>query len=316
MPKHLCLLLIFSFLVSCKIIVSSTAYGVHSISEHRDTQKLKRINKKFDNDGWYRYSLSADASTIYTLFRKKDSAALAPFYGDEEFNFLRKNLQLKSGLKDTFECFDFHRTRLSVDFSSTRDCIYLRDDQPKHDFEFGYQCYVRIAPDTFACLLLSEHQLLVPYLLITAETAIALPKRYVPPTNFDSYRDQLIDFDALPNSDVRIRVNGSKKRRIDTTAAFRIFIRNHPFENQFALSPQNIDTTLYDLNHKIRYHTIEGNAHQIYRRYFFAHFNTIGALYHTNYNDSPATSSNLHPELKMYWKKRLDAYFDDLLSEK
>ena len=103
---------------------------------------------------------------------------------------------------------------------------------------------------------------------------------------------------------------------IDTTAAFRIFIRNHPFENQFALSPQNIDTTLYDLNHKIRYHTIEGNAHQIYRRYFFAHFNTIGALYHTNYNDSPATSSNLHPELKMYWKKRLDTYFDYLLSEK
>lgn len=311
MKTILIFLVLCASLSSCNIIGLTVGYGLMHAQEKADWRKLTRINEQFDEDGWYQYEHNTVATDLYTSIREQNASDLAIFYEEEEFNFLRRNLQLHGTGKDTFECNIASKARFFCDFSPSRDYIWLKGDVPRLEIENGLQCYLQIAPDTIACVFISEKQITIPYLLIASETTIARPKRYVPATDFKTYCESLIDFAGDFNSAARIRINGHRKMQFDTTERFRNFIADHPLEDTFTESPANLDTSKYDLNHKIQFYTNSYGTHLTYRRHFLRHYNSV---YHRSRSlEMDVKYCYLAPQEKLVLKNKLDRFFKDLV---
>lgn len=306
--NHLFILLFFAQLItSCNAIVLLYAGARVKISDRSDGRKLDRINDQFDQDGWYEYEHQLTLNEAKALLID----SLNPHVRfSEEFNFLKQNLQTVNGDREEFECiYPYFKNRVFYDFSPTRNHVYLATKVSRNDWENGFLCYLEITSGEFICCIVTEKKIVVPYMLFSNDTIIAKPKPYIPLTDFETYKQSLPSILQVPIEDHAISVTGRKSLLVDTTSRFKEFLSSYPCDVLLTTKYDEIDTNLYEINHKIQYHCVIKGTHHNYYRVYFENFNSISDLNNQHYSRYPYTESYFSTDLKMEYKRKLDKFF-------
>jgi hypothetical protein len=285
--------------------------GFANMMDDADTgrlyRKLERNNKKFDRDGWYEFEHTFNPDSLNAYYLRKDSLILSDFYLPEEYNYVEKNMRLRSEL-DTFTC-------NGVDFSPSRNALLLRSGQPKKELDDARHFYIDLGANEVASCFITKESIFIPYILIKKEEIIAKPKPYLPLLPLAEYKKSLTDFRQVKHYDHVIRIE-KPPMLVDTSQRFQQFLATFSEKTLFTPNITEIDTNLYEVSHRIQYNFYRDGKNENYYRFQFMEFYDIGDLIQVeSYYSEPSDERYFKPKTKLIYKEKLDQLFKQLAKE-
>lgn len=301
------------FLFTRCIVVAGLAYAIEESDGGREAREIRRNNRKFDRDGWYEFKHHFNLDSLNAYYIRKDSLNLSGFYLPEEYNYVEKNMRLRSEL-DTFTFYS-HKLYGDIEWSLYRNALVLPSGKEKKEIKDAYHCYIDLGANEVASCFFTKKSIFIPYILIKNEEIIAKPKPYLPLLPLAEYKKSLPTTQQVSGYNHVIRI-GAGPLLVDTSKRFQQF-HAALTQNYFRTSKiTEIDTSLYEVNLRIQYNFYRNGENINYYRFQFMKFNSLNySRSDKYYNSGGASERYFNPEKKPIYKKKLDQLFKQLEKE-
>lgn len=302
------------FLFTRCVVVAGLAYAIEEGDGGRQAREMRRNNRAFDRDGWYEFKHHFNSDSLNAYYVRKDSLNLSDFYLSEEYNYVEKNMRLRSEL-DTFNFFSRKLQGDYIECSLYRNALVLPSGKEKKEIKDAYHCYIDLGTNEVASCFFTKKSIFIPYILIKNEEIIAKPKPYLPLLPLAEYKKSLPTTQQVSGYNHVIHI-GKDYLLVDTSQRFQQF-HAALTRNYFRTSKiTEIDTSHYEVNLRIQYNFYRNGENINYCRFQFMKFNSVNYSYPDKYyNSGGASERYFNPEKKLIYKEKLDQLFKQLAKE-
>lgn len=263
------------FLSSCGYVYRAL-YATSEKSIERKNKKIEKGNKEFNEQGWIKYSFKGKKEELYNKLLKMNNSNLVKLDSEEESY---AKIFCKYILKDTTALIS----------------------------------YINLRNNSVCACIITDSIIFIPYIIYETKEIIGKPKEFDYKMANKEYEKTLAPVDSFPEFAkshtiiIYDEADSIYKTYVDTSKRYNDFLKFHPKYEIKTKNIEDIDTSLYEINHTYQYTISNNNQTFVYRRKHFD--NNYLSSYH-NYNRQRYYTLKERHKLK----KKIIKHFNKILN--